>query len=424
MVIGLVIGTAVFLTVQAGLYQVLDRWLWQAAQDFARPYKSKNDDKPLPSRGQNGKAADEAFFTVFTKASAASQYLDSSPVIPVFDQGIRTIAGYRVAMLQANNGYWVQAARLETDTQNTLGSVQRLLLWGIPILTLVGLGSGYVLVGRAFRPIDAVSAMAKRIALSGEAKERVPVPRGQDEMVRLTSTVNAMLERLELSLQHERAFALAAAHELRTPLTKLLARIELTLEQPRSQIEYQKALTTLEKSASAMKRLVLHLLSFAERQAAQKSPLDLADLALEICEAASETLQEKKQHLELDLSSAPMLGDPEALRLAIGNVLKNAMLHTPIGSRIWVGTGQTPDCTWLEVADDGLGIQETELERLRRPFQRGLGLQNIEGSGLGLALVDSIVKQHSGSLEPTRAEQGGLLVRLIFNKKPIPESII
>ena len=413
-VIGFIIGTAVFWTTRAGLYQVLDKWLWQAAQDFARPYKAGRKAEFSPRNKGLDKSADEAFFTVFTDATLESQQLDTSPVQPLFYDGIRSGSGYRIAMLQADNGYWVQAARLETDTQNTLESVQRLLLWGIPILTLIGLATGSILVGRAFRPIGLVSALAQQIALSGDAKARVPVPHGQDELVRLTSTVNAMLERLELSLQHERAFALAAAHELRTPLTKLLARIELTLEQPRSQLEYQRALGSLEKSASEMKRLVLHLLSFAETEAAQKSQLDLADLALEICETAS--LQEKQQHLELDLASAPMFGDPKALRLAISNILKNAILHTPIGSRIWVSTGQTASHIWLEVADNGLGIEATELERLRRPFQRGLGLQNIEGSGLGLALVDSIVKQHSGTLELHRAKQGGLLVRLIFSR--------
>jgi signal transduction histidine kinase len=412
-VIGLTIGTAVYFTVRVGLYQVLDRWLWQAAEDFARPYRAGRKADFPPQK--NNKAADAAFFTVFTDSSLSSQQLDSSPVVPIFSQGMHTITGYRVAMLQAKNGYWVQATRLETDTQNTLNAVQGLLLWGIPILSLVGLGSGYLLVGKAFLPIDAVSALAKRIALTGDAHERVPVPLGQDEMVRLTSTVNAMLERLELSLQHERAFALAAAHELRTPLTKLLARIELTLEQPRSLNEYQQALTSLEKSARAMKRLVLHLLSFSDMSlTAKKINLDLADLCLEICEAASHALQEKQQQLELDLSSAPTHGDTQGLRLAIDNILRNAILHTPNGSRIWVKTGQEADHAWLEVADDGLGIKDTDLERLRRPFQRGLGLQNVEGSGLGLALVDSVVKQHHGKLELARAEQGGLVVRLVL----------
>ncbi|MEY4529691.1 MAG: hypothetical protein RLZZ156_412 [Deinococcota bacterium] len=408
-VIGLIIGSAVYLTTQAGLYQVLDRWLWQAAEDFARPYNSGREPTSLPPRESPNKPADAAFFTVFSSPNS----IDSSPVKPVFSQGIRSVWGYRVAMLQAKNGYWVQAARLETDTQNTLGTIRSLLLWGVPLLAIIGLGSGYALVGRAFRPIGAVSAMARRIALSGDAHERVPVPLGQDEMTQLTSTVNAMLERLEQALQHERAFALAAAHELRTPLTKLLTRIELSLEQPQSHFEYQNTLSALQQSASAMKQLVLHLLLFSTTTLVQES-LDLADLCLEICEAGSLGLQEKQQHLELELLSAPIQGDPEALRLAIGNVLKNAMLHTPIGSSIWVRTYPKAQAVVIEVADNGTGIAPSDFERICRPFQRGLGSQNIEGSGLGLALVESVVQRHHGKLELDRAEQGGLLVRLIF----------
>jgi signal transduction histidine kinase len=416
-VIGLVVGTAVFFTVRAGLYQVLDRWLWQAAQDFARPY-SEHPDQKLPGlHDKINKPPDAAFFTIFSQPLEQDQHLDPSPVVPVFAQGIRSLSGYRVAMLQADNGYWVQTARLETQTQATLDAVLKLLLLGTPVLSVIGLGVGYVFVGRAFEPVHSVAELAKRIALSGEVQERVPVPLGKDEMVLLTSTVNAMLERLELSLQRERVFALAAAHELRTPLTKLLARIELTLEQPRSELEYQSALTGLQQSASEMKRLVLHLLTFSNSgQVVNPQHLDLANLALECSEAASEALQAKQQKLELDLQSAPIKGDPENLRLAIGNILKNAILHTPVGSTIFLSTSTTKTQSILELADNGTGVSETDLERICLPFQRGLGLQNVEGSGLGLALVDSVVKQHQGSLELSHAKQGGLLVRLVFSK--------
>lgn len=416
-VIGTVIGTAVFLTVRAGLYQVLDRWLWQAAQDFARPYSEHPDQKLPPSGNENDKPPDAAFFTVFTAPLERSQHLDPSPVAPVFIEGIRSLSGYRVAMIQAQNGYWVQTARLETQTQATLDSVLKLLLIGIPVLSIIGLGVGYVFVGRAFAPMNSVAELAKRIALSGEVQERVPVPLGKDEMVHLTSTVNAMLERLELSLQRERVFALAAAHELRTPLTKLLARIELTMEQPRNILEYQSALTGLQQSASEMKRLVLHLLTFSNSgQLFNPQRLDLANLALECSEATSESLQAKHQQLELDLQSAPIEGDPENLRLAIGNILKNAVLHTPVGSTIFLSTSISKTQAILELADNGTGVSKTDLERIRLPFQRGLGLQNIEGSGLGLALVDSVVKQHQGNLELSAATQGGLLVKLVFPK--------
>jgi signal transduction histidine kinase len=156
------------------------------------------------------------------------------------------------------------------------------------------------------------------------------------------------------------------------------------------------------------------LLLFSDTTPNQES-LDLADLTLEICEVASLGLQEKQQHLELELLSAPIRGDSEALRLAIGNVLKNAMLHTPIGSSIWVRTYPKAQNTIVEVADNGQGIDPSEFERIRRPFQRGLGSQNIEGSGLGLALVESVIQKHGGKLELNRAEQGGLLVRLVFS---------
>jgi signal transduction histidine kinase len=314
--------------------------------------------------------------------------------------------------VQAKNGYWIQAARLETETQNTLRSIEQLLFWGIPLLTILGLGAGYFFVGRVLAPMDAVSSLAKQIAASGNVKARVPEVGGQDELARLTQTINAMLERVEAAFVQQQAFALAAAHELRTPLTKLLARIHLMLEQPRHPSQDQEALRHLEQSAQSMRRLVQHLLGYAQPVQASQTVVDLADLCLELSEAAAESLHTKAQHLELEVESVKVLGDAQALRLAVDNLLRNAMAYSPHGATIWVTTTSQPQAALLEVADNGMGLSPDELERVRRPFERGLGVQNHVGSGLGLALVAQIVERHGGGLELHRAEQGGLAARI------------
>jgi signal transduction histidine kinase len=407
-VIGLLVGVAVLLAVRAGLYQVLDQSLLQAANDFARPFNTGREIN-LTLRPGN-KPPDAAFFSTFDRQGRAIS-LDFSPVKPIFQIGVRSLEGYRVAMVQAKNGYWIQAARLETDTQKTLQSIAGLMLWGIPLLTTLGLGAGYVFVGRVLAPIDEVSSLAKQIAKSGDVKARVPVVLGRDELARLTQTVNAMLERVETAFVQQQAFALAAAHELRTPLTKLLARIHLMLEQPRHASQDQEALLHLEQSAQGMRRLVQHLLGFAQPDQAPQSVVDLADLCLELSEAAAESLQAKQQHLELSLQSVQVLGNPETLRLAIDNLLRNAIAYSPPGATIWVTTSSQLQAH-LEIADNGAGLSQAELERVRRPFERGLGLQNQTGSGLGLALVAQVVVQHGGTFELQSAKQGGLSARI------------
>jgi signal transduction histidine kinase len=412
--IGLVVGAAVLLAVRAGLYQVLDQSLLQAANDFARPFNTGRSVN-FVLRPSN-KPPDAAFFTTFDRQGQAIS-LDYSPVKPELRVGVRSIDGYRVAMVQAKNGYWIQAARLETETQTTLRSIEQLLLWGIPLLTGLGLGAGYFFVGRVLAPIDAVSSLAKLISTSGNVKARVPEVAGQDELARLTQTVNAMLERVEDAFMQQQAFALAAAHELRTPLTKLLARIHLMLEQPRHAINDQEALIQLEKSAQSMRHLVQHLLGYAQPVQAPQSVVDLADLCLELSEAAAENLHLKAQHLELEVESVPVQGDAQALRLAVDNLLRNAMTYSPHGATIWVMTSNQ-SLALLEVADNGTGLTTEELERVRRPFERGLGVQNHLGSGLGLALVAQIAEQHGGRLELQRAKQGGLAARILL--PPLP----
>ena len=400
-VIGFIIGTAVFWTTRAGLYQVLDKWLWQAAQDFARPYKAGRKAEFSPRNKGLDKSADEAFFTVFTDATLESQQLDTSPVQPLFYDGIRSGSGYRIAMLQADNGYWVQAARLETDTQNTLESVQRLLLWGIPILTLIGLATGSILVGRAFRPIGLVSALAQQIALSGDAKARVPVPHGQDELVRLTSTVNAMLERLESSFETQRRFTADASHELRTPVTAIAGHASYLMRRTNPTEAQKESLEAITNLSVRLGRLIGDLLDLARADAGfgvERVSTNLMSLAedvhLEVVAIAGNT--------EIELlgdSSLKAQIDPNRVRQVIRNLVQNALKAG--SSKITVEISKEETTARVTVQDNGSGIASEHLSKLFDRFYRVDTSRDraAGGSGLGLSIVKWIVEAHQGSID-------------------------
>jgi signal transduction histidine kinase len=357
--------------------------------------------------------------TVFDQNGTRLNGLDPSPVEAPLQPGRTSIGGYRVLTVRTPNGYWIQAARSETDALGALERTQKLLVFGLPLLLLLGMGAGYAVADRALRPVDAVSLLAARIAASGKPGERVPQAHGNDEMTRLTRTVNEMLEKLEAALAQERAFALAAAHELRTPLAVLQGRVSLSLERERSTEHYQQSLQTVSRTTQELTRLVEGLLTLARSQSpSQPIALDLADVGLEVAEAHTDAAKARGQRIELELSSAPAHGDPAALRLAVSNLIRNAIRYAPEGGRIWVRSAVLDGHPTLEVSDDGPGVDAADLERLRRPFQRGHGLQAIQGSGLGLALVDAIAEQHDGQLELGRAPEGGLRAAIRLPKTP------
>ena len=331
----------------------------------------------------------------------------SLPSVP----GVQSVERQRVFNSRTQDGFVVQVVTSESDLFEALGHTQKLLLLGLPFLVLVGLGSGYLLIDQALGPVDAVSRVAEDIAASGQYTRRVPEPSGgDDEAVRAARAVNAMLVRLERQFDVERAFALAAAHELRTPLSVLLARTQLALEDDQPNSDLRTALKRNEHSAQELVTLVEGLLALAR----SNGPLgqdrsDLSDLALAAVEQVQD--QNSRIHFHLDLNGAALTGDSAALRLAVNNLLDNAVKYGR--GQVWVETGHTQNHVFLTVTDDGPGIPEAELPRVMRPFQRHRA-DEFSGAGLGLALVQAVVQQHDGQLHFGPAARGGWCARLEF----------
>ena len=412
-------GTALYFSLRSSLYGLLDEGLRgavnQVAQRFAPPGR-RGEDGSRPTGGRRGGPDDlrprlsgDTTLTLYDSSGNLSDVLEEPPVNAPLSEGISSIEGYRVLTLRLPNGAWVQAARLESDALRALQRTQQLLMLGLPLLLLAGLGAGYWLADRALRPVDAVTKLAMSIAASGRSGQRVPQAIGDDEMARLTRTVNAMLERLEAMIDSERAFALAAAHELRTPLAILQGRVSLSLERERTPQHYREALVTVSQSTDKLSTLVEGLLTLARSHVpATLERLDLADIALEVFESHRDLVNEKHQIINLELDSAITLGDASGLRLALSNLIRNASRYGIDHGQIWLRSSSNAGQATLEVADNGTGVSSTDLERLRKPFQRGAGLQGVAGSGLGLALVDAVARQHGGTLELSRASEGGL----------------
>jgi signal transduction histidine kinase len=412
----LVTGTVFFLSLRASLREMLDNSLHDAASlaasqltgDEGQPKFSETDSEALQREVQG-----ETTLVVFNAKQKQTDRLGRARVTAPLEVGFTSTKGFRAYTIQTGKDDWVQALRSEADTLETLSRAQRLLLFTVPLMLLAGLGAGYLIADRALRPVDQVSRLASSIALSGRYKDRVPESSGADEMARLTQTVNAMLGKLEATIERERAFALAAAHELRTPLALLRGQTSLSLRRERTSDEYRQVIESVDQTSLEMTGLVESLLALARtNQALQPSALNLEDAALEVVESLSETARARSIKLILETESAPTHGDPAALRLLVTNLVGNAIKYGREGGHVWLRTSAQNNHAVLEVSDDGPGIETGDLERLTQPFQRGLGLQGVTGTGLGLALALAVAEQHGGTLELSRAAEGGL--RAIF----------
>jgi two-component system OmpR family sensor kinase len=304
------------------------------------------------------------------------------------------------------------------DTEQTLQ--QLLIVEGIVIagvLLVLGLGA-FFLVRLGLRPLDRIAATADAIA-GGDLSHRVEPATPKTEVGRLGLALNAMLGRLERAFAARqesedrlRRFLADASHELRTPLASIRGYAELfRIGAAREPEDTAKAMTRIEQEAARMGVLVEDLLTLArldELREPVRERVDLALLARDAVDDARASAPERAIHVDAN-GSATLLADPHQLRQVLGNLLRNALVHTPAGTAVDVRVDRDGNDVRLEVRDHGRGLPTDDTGVLFERFWRaesGRG-RGRGGAGLGLAIVSGIVAAHHGTVEAANAPDGG-----------------
>jgi signal transduction histidine kinase len=337
---------------------------------------------------------------------AEGEFLDSfgRPPRPELLQALARgeASGYRVRERVLPEGLVLRAALPLEPVRRNLVLLDGLLLRLLPAAFLLTLALAYGLLGRGLRPLDALTRQALRLAQERAWTEKLAEPGGRDEVWRLARAVNVLLGALGEVIQSERRFTEDASHALRTPLTLLLGRLERALAQAQDPV--RRELLQAQKGLKELLLLTERLLQLARAEAGglDMSPLPLDALAFE----EAERMRERFLRLDLDLpeESLWVLGDETALRASIQALLENALRHG--GGRAALRVYAREGRVHLEVADWGPGLEEARIPQLFQRFYRGPGSQ---GSGLGLALVSTVVRWHGGEVWARNRPEGGAL---------------
>ena len=316
-------------------------------------------------------------------------------------RGIR----YRAQAIAVPGGTLVTAVPLQ-PTMQTLASVVHVELL-VSLAVLVGVVLlGLVVVRLGLRPLQDITVTAGAIA-AGDLGRRVQPSHPGSEVGRLGLALNGMLAQIEAAFSQRtaaearlRRFVADASHELRTPLTSIRGYAELLRKGALpDEDQRRRAAQRIEHEAARMGLLVDDLLLLARLdrgRALQHRPVDLARVAEEAVDAARAV----HRHHQLQLrSEAPVvvLGDADRLRQVVDNLLHNAALHTPEGTRVDVSVGVAGERAVLQVRDDGPGLEPEQAARVFDRFYRGRRAPVGEGSGLGLAIVAALAQAHGGS---------------------------
>jgi signal transduction histidine kinase len=240
-----------------------------------------------------------------------------------------------------------------------------------------------------------------------------------DELARLGETLNAMLARLEESIERERRFVDDASHELRTPLANLKAELDLALRGSRNAEELESALRSASEETDRMARLADDLLVLARadrgRLPVRRERVDVGELVRRAVEPFRARAAGQGVALDVDVSEE-LVADLDELRIvqALGNVVDNALRATPAGGRVVVEAAREDGGLRFEVRDTGSGFPPAFLPNAFEAFARPDDSRSRPdgGAGLGLAIVRAVVEAHGGMAEATNPPGGGASVDL------------
>lgn len=256
---------------------------------------------------------------------------------------------------------------------------------------------GYLLARSALRPVEAYRAQAVNV-IDGATGVRLDIPdRREDEITRLGSTLNAMLDALEAAVERERDFVRDASHELRTPLTLLTARVQLALRRPRSVDEHEQILQELRTDLDRLSRLAARLLD-ETRPDVDGGISDVVAVARDQVRRRASSLERPEQLRWVADTSGPLsVALPEvALIQVVDNLVSNALAHG--APPVTVSAARTGSWAILRVEDSGSGMDSHLLATATLRFTRAAESRTRPGFGLGLAVVDQIVTRAGGEL--------------------------
>jgi len=304
-----------------------------------------------------------------------------------------------------------QAAIRQRD--QTLGHLMTYSLVGLGVVTAASGGLGWLMAGRALRPVSSITAAARR-ASERHLGERIALRGPRDELKELADTFDQMLERLDGAFATQRRFVADASHELRTPLTVMRTAIEVTLAKPERTPEQLEAMAAkVARSASQAEALFEALLTLAtsEQPLASREPVDLATAAEDAIEAAGPGIRRLGLQVDAALEPALTTGNRLLLERMIGNLVDNAVRYNDHDGWVRVRSGISDGRAWFTIANSGPVVPDALLPSLFEPFRRVQERTGVrEGAGLGLAIVRSIGAAHAADLAAHSIQAGGLMI--------------
>ena len=296
-------------------------------------------------------------------------------------------------------------------------TIVRAFAWGLAGTLVLAVAGGALVSAGFLRRIDAINRTTNAI-VEGNLSNRVPARGTGDELDRLATNLNQMLDRIQSLMANVRQVSSDIAHDLRTPLTRLRQRLETARIESTSPDEYASVVDRALEDVDELLGIFTALLRIAQIEAgahrAMSERVDLSDVFRTIADTYAPVADDQGQRLVAEIAGGVSVrGDRQLLVQMLANLVENALRHTPRGSTITLSLADTADGPRGMVADTGPGIPEDARAKVFQPFYRLEASRSTPGSGLGLAMVAAIANMHGIAIE-LAGNDPGLRVTLEF----------
>ncbi len=326
-----------------------------------------------------------------------------------------------------NQEFVIIVSAVDKRGMETLRDMRRILGYGILGVLLFSFGAGWLFARRMLAPVDVMTRLAEEIS-AFDLHKRIPEADKNDEISRLAHAFNGMFDRLERAFTAQRHFIAHASHELRTPLTASEGELEVALMNESLPDGAKFALVETLDNTRQLRTMVNDLLLLARAEsgvsAISQENIEFAEIVFEALDHVQKRFAGRTVHINFenfvggDEAPIHIRCNAELMRVAVQNILENALKYSSNETSVMVSIGsgiaQGRYYARLSVEDFGIGIAEEEQERVFEPFVRSERTYDIPGTGIGLALVKTIIAQHDGTISLKSAPNAGTIVTIML----------
>jgi signal transduction histidine kinase len=319
-----------------------------------------------------------------------------------------------------NRTYYVYVMALDRSRPDNLKELRKVLLWSILFSVWLSVLLSYLFSNRAIKPITRIINSVKKIN-SFRLSTRLDEGDKKDEIAQLSITFNEMLSNLEVAFRNQEDFVSNASHELRTPLTIMIGESNYILDHEQTKEDYKDHIAGLVKDLKNLNSLLNSLLELAHLNRDKSiyfSPVRIDEIVFNAIHQVKEKFPGRKiiPKIQYPENGNDLLisGNSGLLEIAVKNILDNACKFS--GEDVLIEFIISEQSVNVIISDKGIGIPSNEINSIYNPFKRASNVKFISGFGIGLSLVEKILKLHSTELNVYSKENEGTQFDLLFKR--------